>query len=330
MNISRLKLNVTALSASSSQWRTGRAVSFIIKPEAAGGFSGLGGLLLVLLLFVNITATAQHVKEVSADYTYVTTADMSVSEAKRVALERARIQALANEFGTTVSQTNTTQINNSSGGKSSLDFLSLGSSEIKGEWLQDTRQPEYEIKFDGDNLIVHVTVSGKAREIVSASVDVAATILRNGKERKFESDEFRDGDDLYLLFKSPVAGFVAVYLVDDAKTAYCLLPYSGDTDGQQPVEAGREYLFFDTDKACDAALAAITDELTMTCSKAMEHNEIYIIFSATPFVKAQDDRADERLPRSLSADDFRRWLTKNRVKDKDMVVINRLIKVTKG
>ena len=71
------------------------------------------------------------------------------------------------------------------------------------------------------------------------------------------------------------------------------------------------------------------DELTMTCSKAMEHNEIYIIFSATPFVKAQDDRTDERLPRSLPAGDFRRWLTKNRVKDKDMVVINRLIKVTK-
>lgn len=283
----------------------------------------------MLLLFSAATCMAQRVKEVSADYTYITTADVSVAEAKRVALERARIQALADEFGTIVSQTNTTQVHNTSAGQSSLDFLSLGSSEVKGEWLQDTRSPEYEIKFDGDNLIVHVTVSGKAREIVSAATDVYAAILRNGKERKFEGDEFHDGDDLYLLFKSPVAGYAAVYLVDDAGTAYCLLPYSGDTDGRQPVEAGREYLFFDPDKAGDATLAAITDELTITCSKAMEHNEIYIIFSATPFVKAQDDRTDERLPRSLPAGDFRRWLTKNRVKDKDMVVINRLIKVTK-
>lgn len=291
--------------------------------------SARGAVLFLLSLLSVATCMAQRVKEVSADYTYVTTADMSVAEAKRMALERARIQALADEFGTTVSQTNTTQVHNTSGGKSSLDFLSLGSSEVKGEWLQDTRSPEYEIKFDGNNLIVHVTVSGKAREIVSATVDVHAAILRNGKERKFESDEFHEGDDLYLLFKSPVDGYVAVYLIDDTGTAYCLLPYCGDTDGQQPVEAGREYLFFAPDKAGDAAMAAITDELVMTCSKAMEHNDIYIIFSATPFVKAQDDRADERLPRSLPANDFHRWLTKNRVKDKDMVVINRLIKVTK-
>lgn len=313
MSISRMILTVTAASF----------VSFLRG-------SARGAALFLLLLFSAVVCMAQRVKEVSADYTYVTTSDVSVAEAKRVALERARIQALADEFGTVVNQTNTTQVHNTSGGKSSLDFLSLGSSEVKGEWLQDTRSPEYEIKFDGDNLIVHVTVSGKAREIVSAAVDVYAAILRNGKERKFEGDEFRDGDDLYLLFKSPVAGYVAVYLVDDAGMAYCLLPYSGDTDGQQQVDAGREYLFFDADKAGDASLAAITDELTMTCSKNMEHNDVYIIFSATPFVKAQDDRADERLPRSLPADDFRRWLTKNRVKDKDMVVINRLIKVTKG
>ena len=286
-------------------------------------------LAILLLLLGADRCMAQRVKEVSAEYTYVTSADVSVTEAKRTALERARLQALADEFGTTVSQTNTTQIKNTSGGKSSLDFLSLGSSEVKGEWLHDTRQPEYEIKFEDNNLIVHVTVSGKAREIVSAAVDISAFILRNGKERKFESEEFKDGDDLYLLFKSPVAGYVAVYLVDDAKTAYCLLPYSGDDDGQQPVEAGREYVFFDSGKAPEPELAAITDELTMTCSKAMEHNEVYIIFSSIPFVKAMNGRADERLPRSLSADDFHRWLTKNRVKDKNMVVVNRLIKVTK-
>ena len=156
-------------------------------------------LAILLLLLGADRCMAQRVKEVSAEYTYVTSADVSVTEAKRTALERARLQALADEFGTTVSQTNTTQIKNTSGGKSSLDFLSLGSSEVKGEWLHDTRQPEYEIKFEDNNLIVHVTVSGKAREIVSAAVDISAFILRNGKERKFESEEFKDGDDLYLV-----------------------------------------------------------------------------------------------------------------------------------
>lgn len=292
--------------------------------------SGVIGFVVLFLLFVSTTATAQRVKELSAEYTFVTSADMSVSEAKRIALERARIQALADEFGTTVSQTNTTQIKNSSGGGSSLDFLSIGSSEVKGEWLQDTKSPEYEIKFDNNNLIVKVTVSGKAREIVSASVEIDMAILRNGTARKFESDDFRDGDDMFLYFKSPVNGYVAVYLVDDSKTAYCLLPYSGDNDGQETVEAGREYVFFDAAQESDPQRKAMVDELTMTCSKTLEHNEIFVVFSAKPFVKAIDEHTDERLPRSLPADDFRRWLTKNRVKDTDMVVINRLIKVTKS
>lgn len=293
--------------------------------------SGAIGFFVLFLLLVSTTATAQRVKELSAEYTFITTADMSVSEAKRTALERARIQALADEFGTTVSQTNTTQIKNSSGGgSSSLDFLSIGSSEVKGEWLQDTKAPEYEIKFDNNNLIVKVTVSGKAREIVSASVEIDTAVLRNGTARKFESDDFRDGDDMYIYFKSPVAGYVAVYLVDDSKTAYCLLPYSGDNDGQETVEAGREYVFFDATQENDPQRKTLVDELTMTCSKALEHNEIFVVFSVKPFVKAIDEQTDERLPRSLSADDFRRWLTKNRVKDTDMVVINRLIKVTKS
>lgn len=289
----------------------------------------LRSLLVGVLLTVSGGTAAQHVREISAEYTFVTSAEMSVSEAKRTALERARIQALADEFGTTVSQTNSTRIKNSSAG-SSLDFLSIGNSEVKGEWMQDTREPEYEIKFDGNNLIVKVTVSGKAREIVSASVDVVARILRNGTERKFESDEFHDGDDLYVYFKSPVAGYVAVYLADDEGTAYCLLPYSGDSDGQETVEAGREYIFFDASRETDPQKAMLIDELTMTCSKSLEHNEMFVVFSSRPFVKAADERSDERLPRSLPTADFRKWLTKNRIKDNGMVVVNRLIKVTKG
>lgn len=284
-------------------------------------------LLLSIFLLIGLPTLAQKVKSVSAEYTYVTPPEKSVAEAKRIALERARLQALADEFGTTVSQTNATHIKNSSSG-SSLDFLSIGSSEVKGEWLEDTKEPQYEINFTDDNLIVKVTVSGKAREIVSASVDIEVSLLRNGKEKKYESLDFKNGDDFYLLFKAPIAGYVAVYLADDTKTAYCLLPYSGDADGTQEVEAGKEYLFFDADKAENEQERTLIDEMTMTCSKSVEHNEIFVVFSSQPFIKAVDEQKDERLPRSLALDDFQRWLAKNRTKDQKMVVVNKLIKVT--
>lgn len=288
-----------------------------------------GALLLLCFSFCSLRAAAQKVTEVEAEYTYVTSFEMSVAEAKRIATERAKLQALADEFGTTISQTNSTHIN-SSNSSSTLDFLSIGSSEVKGEWLSDTKAPVYEVSFTDDNLIVKVSVWGKAREIVSASVDVSAMLLRNGKERKFESDDFRDGDDVYLSFRSPVDGYLAVYLVDESSTAYRLLPYSGANDGAQSVKAGIDYLFFDSEMAATEQERNLIDELTITTSKNVEHNEVYILFSSRPFVKPNDSSTDELIPRSLNAEDFQKWMAKNRTKDAGMVVVNKLIKIMKN
>ncbi|MGN0035689.1 MAG: DUF4384 domain-containing protein [Bacteroidaceae bacterium] len=274
-------------------------------------------------------ATAQKVVEVEAEYTYVTSLEVSVVEAKRVATERARLQALADRFGTTISQTNLTHISNSNA-NSTLDFLSIGSSEVKGEWLADTKEPEYEIQFTNENLIVKASVRGKAREVASASVDVDVHLLRNGKERKFESSDFRDGDDLYLLFRTPVDGYMAVYLMDESATAYRLLPYSGQSDGAQQVKAGVDYLFFDSEAAATEQERNLIDDLTITTDKSVEHNEVYVLFSERPFVKPNDNQTSERLPRSLDADDFQRWMARNRTKDAGMVAVNKLIKITKN
>lgn len=289
----------------------------------------LGALLLLCFSFCSLRAAAQKVTEVEAEYTYVTSSEMSVAEAKRIATERAKLQALADEFGTTISQTNSTHIN-SSNSSSTLDFLSIGSSEVKGEWLSDTKAPVYDVNFTDDNLIVKVSVCGKAREIVSASVDVSVMLLRNGKERKFESDDFRDGDDVYLSFRSPVDGYLAVYLVDESSTAYRLLPYSGANDGALSVKAGIDYLFFDSKMAATEQERNLIDELTITASKNIEHNEVYILFSSRPFVKPNDSSTDELIPCSLNAEDFQKWMAKNRTRDAGMVVVNKLIKITKN
>ncbi len=99
-------------------------------------------------------------------------------------------------------------------------------------------------------LVVKAKVCGKAREISRAEVAFSAKILRNGTEARYESNAFRDGDDFYLLFKSPVNGFLAVYLIDDKQTAYCLLPYPGNASGKTPVEHAKEYIFFSQKMPC--------------------------------------------------------------------------------
>lgn len=284
-------------------------------------FSALG-------LFICTESHAQRAKDVSAEYTYVAPANISLSEAKRIAAERARIEALAIEFGTNISQTNTTQIKNSES-DSRLDFLSIGSSEVKGEWLRDTKEPEYEISLGDNEIIVKVTVWGEAREIRSAAVELDVAILRNGKAKNYASEEFTEGDDMFVYLKSPVDGYTAVYLVDEEQEAYCLLPYSQDGCGQFKIKGGKDYIFFDVDQGKTQEERDMIDQLTLTCAKDIEHNQIYVIFSSEEFVKANDTQRDELIPRSLPFKDFQKWLTKNRISDRNMTVVNKLIKISR-
>ena len=176
--------------------------------------------LFIFLLLVSPVVYAQKVQKVTGAYTYYAPENVTLEEAKRTALERAKLSAIADAFGTLVAQSNSTMTTNENG-RSDSRFFSLGGSEVKGEWIETTKEPEYAISYDKEMLVVAVTVSGRIREIVHAGVDVVTKILRNGTEEKFESSEFRSGDDMYLYFQSPVDGYLTVYLLDETTSPTC-------------------------------------------------------------------------------------------------------------
>ena len=276
-------------------------------------------VVVFILLLLPLTVFAQRVKTVEGEYTYHAPENVTIEQARRIALERAKIQALADEFGTIVQQQNITRVENSNG-ESTTDFFSVGGSEVKGEWLADEDEPEYEIRYEDNMLVVTCRVKGKARELVSAKIDFQARVLRNGTEDKFEDSEFYAGDDLYLSFLSPVKGYVAVYLIDADRQAYCLLPYRSQSEGAYVVEDDRRYVFFSA-KDVPQQERAFVDEYNMTCDKDEEHNLIYVVFSPNEFTKAVDRAADsEILPRQLSHKELQEWLAKCRKYDKEMNV----------
>ena len=98
-------------------------------------------LLFIFLLAVSLTVYAQKLKTVEGEYTYHASENVTLEQAKRTALDRAKIQALADVFGTIVSQYNATQVKNTNG-HSSIDFTSIGGSEVKGEWIETIGEPE--------------------------------------------------------------------------------------------------------------------------------------------------------------------------------------------
>ncbi len=198
-------------------------------------------------------------------------------------------------------------------------MISLGSSDVRGEWIETTIEPNYKIEYDKElGMVVSVTLQGKIREIITAPLNLTTKILRNGITEKFENSSFRNGDDMYLLFQSPVAGYLTVYLTD-ADNAYCLLPYQNQNIGSTRIEANQEYVFFSID-AAENAIRHLVDEYNLTCGSSLEVNRLYIIFSPNEYTKAVDQNGDGILPRNLTLKDFQKWLSKARSYDTKMVL----------
>lgn len=289
---------------------------------------------LILLIYSPLTLCAQRTEVWRGEYTYRGSLDETPEYAKQKALERAQIKAAEELFGLSITQTNLTNVKNNNG-DSSIDFTSIGGSDVNGEWIETIGEPEYDLSIDGDFLMVTVKVCGRVREIVFAPVDFSARLLRNGVEDKYEDDEFRDGDDLYLSFQSCVSGYLAVYLLDDSGEAYCLLPYSHMQDGVFQINANQRYLLFSA-KHSDELSLNIVEELYLTCDRDIEHNQVYIIFSPNKFTKVNDDEGgldvvtDRILPRHLNNRDFHKWLAKCRKHDKEMRVDKRIITIRKS
>lgn len=284
-------------------------------------------LVMALLTLVCCMAYGQSTKRVSATYIYYPPENVSIEEAKVIALERAKIQAIADKFGTIISQTNVTRLE-SIDGEAATDFTSLGESFVKGEWIETIGNPEIVVDYDkvAGMLAVKCTVKGRAREIASAQTKFSAKLLADGG---VERDEFKDGEKIYLSFSAPTNGYLAVYLVDTEKKANCLLPYPSDSDGQMAVKHGQEYLFFSSEKAPKDDITMVTEEYIMSCADRLEINQVYVIFSPTPFTKAVDKSGGPDIPRYLSVDDFYKWLADCRKLDPKMGVEVKTIHVKK-
>lgn len=271
-------------------------------------------LCFIIGLLSLIYAFSQKVENVTASFTYYAPETMSVEEAKRAALEGAKIEAIATKFGTNVSQHTTSFMSNKDD-----EFYLFADTDVKGEWIETTGEPKYDISYKDKTLIVTCTVKGKAREIVSAGINFVAKPLRNGTELKFEGYDFKDGDDLYLYFQAPVDGFLAIYLLDEAsQTVYNILPYKSQNISAIAINANKEYIFF-SKRTVERGEKGSVDEYTLSCENPKEYNTLYILFSQSEIGKRTGfDSSIEDKPDNISYKDFKQWLSKTLSKDKKL------------
>lgn len=285
-------------------------------------------VFIASLLFFQIVY-GQSKKTVVGEYRMMVPSYMSREEARLTAIEQAKTEALAKEFGTIVSQTNL-MLMEESNRRSKNSFYSIGQCDVKGVWLKTEGEPIITEQIVGDEHWIEAKVKGVARELKSATVDIETHLLRNGKGDEFESDDYRDGDRFYVSFQSPRNGYLAIYLLDTKRDAYLIVPNKNEE--LFPVKRGERYVFIDDEK----------ERLILTTEEPMEINQVYVIFSPNKFysenVSATSDGVDLGKYRTdefknitrlayIPCKKFQKWINNLRVKDMEMQVTTKLITI---
>ncbi|MBD5302673.1 MAG: DUF4384 domain-containing protein [Bacteroides sp.] len=276
-------------------------------------------LLIFMAFLPAMLGVASDIVTVSGESTYYDDGTKSKVECMRLASEQARIDALAKKFGTIVAQ-DILQADRIKGNREQNDFLALSSTEVRGEWVADDGEPEYEFSHDSkSNLIVHCKVKGKAKEISNESPAFEASVLRNGTDTRNADNLFRDGDDMYLHFRGSADGFLSVFLEDETGNVYLLLPYPRDSKTRVAVKRDQDYVFFSPDHEIKAGgNGSVVEELMLTAPDNAEYNRVYVVFSPESFSRPVMDTGSG-LP-MMKSGEFNKWLLKARRNDSKMGV----------
>ncbi len=248
---------------------------------------------------------------------------MSEDQAKATALEQAKLQAMADEFGTKISQSTRTRIETSNQGGTNTRFNAIANSFVNGIWVEDVKPPEYQFLDTGDERWITCSVAGMARRIVKAAVQFEAKPLKC-LNLGCATQDFNNGDPMFFYFKSPVDGFLSIYM-DDESNCQMLLPYQNMRGNTLPIEADKEYYLFRQDPKYAYTDLSVVDEYELFTNEEFEMDLLYVIFSTENYYKpalssdkagyAAESQADTRkyadFPKYTDSKSFREWLNEN-------------------
>jgi len=252
----------------------------------------------------------------------------------------AIVNALENAFGTVIVQGNTTFIKNVKTGQLTETFSTfsmLGNTIVKGELIEvlakKFKESPYTIKVDKKkkiekmDLVCQVTIN--AREITETKLPLETWSL-SCPMIKCKNSSFVTGDEFYVYFKTPVTGYLSIYM-DNNTTAQRIFPYQGvstEYENGMPVDADKDYILFSSKPEYNpyADKNIQVDELAFGPPEdgVKELDRIFVIYSKNPLNKpALKDNVDYEvmkklkdhgftMPKELPSEEFQKWLIESR------------------
>jgi hypothetical protein len=254
-------------------------------------------------------------------------AHISENEAKEKAIELAKIDALIKKFGQYVEQESELALHS---GK--VDFVSYGQTKVKGEWVRTIGEPKFEyfIRNESDNpqKWISCSIKGEVRRAIPKArlqVETLSSPQKNCRTSNFVSEE-----NMYLYIKSPIDGYLSVYL-DDGNTVYRLLPYRRmNSTKAVPIKGDQEYILFSRD---NPNFNTYADQLELFTNKNQEVNTLIVVFSEHEYQKPilydeKSGKAEYITPKSLSKKAFENWLAENRSLYPDFLDLRKKVSIS--
>ena len=281
-------------------------------------------LLLLGLLSFSFSSSLKAQKEkkprearVKATETIPVEKDMTMEQAEQLCVDMAKVAAIEAEFGRVIFQGNSTYIENVNTGKkveSDMRLVSIGNSFVNAEMIR-MDEPKCEFLQDEKGQFwVKCSVKGVAREILQPPIEFIAVPLDCPEPRCKEFDFYSD-QRFFMHFKTPIDGFLSVYLAD-GDYAYCLLPCNGLDGSNLAVNADEDYILF-TDQ-----------EFLLYTEKEFESDRLFLIFSESDYKKDIIEKGESFMvdgeefimPDNMKVENFHQWLSKLRSKRTDIQV----------
>ncbi len=274
-------------------------------------------LVITWLLIAFSTTLYSQIDRVTGKAQVRVERNMTYNETKELAKQLAIINAIENAFGTYAEQQTDMTIKD---GMTSYNII--GTTKVKGEWIE-TLDLNFNEDFkrektdDGVVSTKYITcfIKGKARKrIPKATLDYE---ILNHPNIHARTSNFYHEEQLYVFFKSPVFGYVSIFLEDD-NAVYRLLPYINMRDEYQsgvPVKGDTDYLFFSPNDNSYPG-NSVDEQLILSLKEYTEYNFVYIVFSEDQYVKPMLDESrkveNRIIPKQLTTYKFQKWLVKNR------------------
>ena len=259
--------------------------------------------------------------------------NMTFEETASLAIEKANINAIESVFGTYVEQQTDMTIEDGI-----TSFNIIGTTRVKGEWIETINEPQIKTinrkedsKFGKQDVIyVKCTIKGKVRKVRPRAL-LKYEIL-NSPNIHSRCNDFIDGEQLYVYFKTPVDGYLSIFL-EDEKAVYRLLPYSQMNQENKNgvlIQSDKEYIFFSP--IHNSFHQSLVDEMILSLNRnKLEYNSIYLVFSKEQYIKpglnASYQSQYKTLPKSLSLPEFESWISNNKISSESFQVIKKKISI---